>query len=248
MSAPKARILMLAGFAMFALVPISVVAEDGATIVALEIAHGREINARLQYLVFANHAEREGNGPVACLFRAVARAESVHAVNHAIVIERLGGTPDRRPESFVVRETAENLRAAIVTELREKDKVYRQFADYARAECLYEALASINYARCAEATHARLFAEALGTLNQASDSPRQGPASLAVAVSGPGVPNGFETLGSFFICSGDGSVFTSPVKRCPNCGTGGSRFWVMISPPLVPPALASSGAPAAISR
>lgn len=242
----NAGILMLAVFAMLALAEEGVVADDGATIVALEVAHGREFNARLQYLAFAGRAEREGNGPVAGLFRAVARAESVHAVSHEIVIERLGGRPDRSPVSFVVRETAENLRTAMATECRERDHVYPRFADYARAECLYDALASINYARYAEATHARLFAMALGALALASGPSRPGPVSPA----GPGrlAPGGFEVPMTFFICSGDGSVFVNPVKRCPNCGTGGSRFWVMTGQPAVSPALAGGGATTTLSR
>jgi rubrerythrin len=239
-------ILLLAGIAMLALAPGVAVAEDGATIVALETAYSREFNARLQYLAFANRAEREGNGPVACLFRAVARAESVHALRHEIVIEQLGGRLDRTPVSFVVRETAENLRTAIATELRERNRVYPRFAEYARAECLYEALASLNYAAYAEGTHARLFAEALGALNLAAGPARPGPVSAAG--SGQLASSGFEGPVSFFICSGDGSVFTDFVKRCPNCGTGSSHFWVMTSQPVVPPALASGGPSAGSSR
>lgn len=251
MRAPWTMTLLLAGIAFCVLVPAPASAEDGATIVALEMAHARECNARLQYLAFADRADREGYGPIATLFRAVARAESVHAVNHEIVINQLGGRLDWRPEPFVVRSTAENLRASVVTELNERSQVYPRFARYARAECLYDALATLNYACGAEATHARLFSEALGALELAAASPRASGARTALASTAVAELPRFDWLEhppTFYICSGDGSVFTSPVRRCPNCGTGGSKFWKMTGPPAVPPALAVVSAPVTLTK
>lgn len=251
MRAPWTMTLMLAGMMLCMLAPAPAIAEEGATVVALEIAHGRECNARLQYLAYADRADREGYGPIAGLFRAVARAESVHAVNHEIVIAQLGGRPQWRPEAFTVRGTAENLRASVVTELGERTTVYPRFAEYARAECLYDALASMNYACGAEATHARLFSEALAQLELASASPGVTAPMTALASTGGAQPSFLSWLElppTFYICSGDGSVFTSPVKRCPNCGTGGSRFWNMTGQPAVPPALAVVSEPVTLAK
>lgn len=213
MKAPWTMTLMLAGVALCALTPAPAIAEDGATIVALELAHGRECNARLQYLACADRADREGYGPIAGLFRAVARAESVHAVNHEIVIAQLGGRPQWRREAFTVRSTIENLRAAIVTELGERSKVYPRFAEYARAECLYDALASMNYACGAEATHARLFSEALATLELASASPGVRAPGTALASTGGAqqpFPGWLEFPPTFYICSGMGASSRAP--------------------------------------
>jgi rubrerythrin len=251
MKIPWTMALMPAGMVLCMLVPAPAIAEDGATIVALEIAHGRECNARLQYLAYADRADREGYGPIATLFRVVARAESVHAVNHEIVIAQLGGRPQWRAEVFTVRSTAENLRASVVTELGERSKLYPRFAEYARAECLYDALASMNYACGAEATHARFFSEALATLELASASPGT-TASTRMLASMGGTEQPFLSWlalpPTFYVCSGDGSVFASPVKRCPNCGTGGSKFWSMTGQPAVPPALAVVSEPVTLAK
>lgn len=251
MKAPWTMTLLAVGIALCAIAPAPAVAEDGATIVALEIAYGRECDARAQYLAYAQRAELEGFGPIAGLFRAVARAESVHAVNHEIVIAQLGGRAAWRPTPFIVRSTRENLRASVVTELGERAQVYPRFAEFARAECLYEALATMNYAGCAEATHARLFSMALAALELAA-APAGTSAATTVLASADGAASPFadwlRSSPTFHVCSGCGSVFTSPVRRCPNCGTGGSRFWKMTGPPAVPPALASVGDPVTLTR
>jgi rubrerythrin len=241
-------ILVLAGMVSGVLAPAAACAEDGATVVAVEMAYNREINSRLQYLAFAKRADREGLRPIAALFRAVARAESIHAVNHEIVLAQLGGRPDASPVPFVVRSTAENLLESIDNERVERLHVYPLFADYARAECKYEALASLNYAGGAEETHARLFAAAYASL-ELSAGP---PAPLVAVATTPGEAqytlDWLENPPTFYVCPGDGSVFTHAVKRCPNCGTSGSCFQKFTGPPAVPPALTSLSAPVTLTR
>ena len=189
-------------------------AEEGATYAALQIAYDREMNARSRDLAYAARAEREGHPGTGCMFTAVARAESVHAANHAVAIRRLGGVPRWQLASTVVRGTRENLRTAIDNERREHDAVYPRLAAFARAEFLYDALASLNYARSAEATHATLFAHALERL--ATQDP--GPPLLVLLVVGSLAPP--EPVSSCHVCLGDGSVYLQPMKRCPNCGSG----------------------------
>ncbi len=217
---------LLAAGAMIAGLADFVPAEDGQTFSALQIAYCREVDARLRYLDYAERAEVDGYASVACLFRAIASAESVHAVNQRVAIEHLGGDAVWTRTVFDVAETAENLRAAIATELDERDRVYRRFADYARAECLYDALASINYARGAEATHAKLFADALERLDRASAP--QPLVTVLLTISGFAGSPAF--LGACYVCMGDGSAFISPVKRCPNCGTGGGGIVTFACP------------------
>ena len=220
---PHHAITCLVSAALFSILagPSVLVAEEGMTFSALQVAYGRELDSRAQYLAFASRADLEGHASVACLFWAVARAESVHAARHAAAIEQLGGTPARRPVNPVVRGTAENLGTSIVLELEERHLVYRRFADYARDEYLSEALASFCYAQGAEATHEALFRVALGTLAREASPPRM------IASTSPGRAGLWDPSTSsptIFVCIGDGSVFSSPVRgACPNCGSGGSR-------------------------
>ncbi len=127
-------------------------------------AFNGESNAHARYLAFAAKADEEGYGKVASLFRAAARAEEVHASNHAKVIKAMGGTPKATVETPVVRTTAENLQAAIDGETYERDTMYPKFMAAARLGRYADAVESFNYAKTAEAEHARLYQEALDNL------------------------------------------------------------------------------------
>ena len=70
----------------------------GKTLVNLETAFNGESNAQARYLAFAKKADADGLPPVASLFRAAARAEEIHAANHAKVIRALGGVPQAQIE------------------------------------------------------------------------------------------------------------------------------------------------------
>ena len=216
-----------AGLMWWVMIPLllaaarSVRAEEGATYAAMQTAYSMEVNAKTRYLAFANRAEFEGQPTTACLFRAAARAESIHASNHALVIEQLQGTPKFSPGGLDVRGTAENLKSAIETEMQERGVVYPRYANYARAECLYEAVASCNYAGSAEATHERLFRMALSKLVMDALMER----GFILASFTPSAPPMRRPWGTrCFVCLGDGSLFTQLQKRCPNCGTGSDRI------------------------
>ena len=211
-----------AAFAALALTACGVgfaAAEDGITLAALKIAYGRECNSQLHYGAFASRAERDGMPAAALAFRAAAVAEGVHAALQSAQIEQLGAVPTWTIESVVIRSTEENLRQAITNETREYQSVYGQLVDQSRSECLYDALASLNYARGAEATHASLFVEVLQKLE-----PLETPPMLAAAVAT--FPNLAGEVGTaFYVCTGDGSVFTHPMHgSCPNCGSGKNSF------------------------
>ncbi len=132
----------------------------------LQTAFNGESNAHARYLAFANKAEQEGYGPVASLFRAAARAEEIHAANHAVVIKKMGGTPQAQIEKPDVRSTRENLQAAIKGEIYERDVMYPEFLKQARAEHNVDAIQTFNYAKSAEGEHARLYTESSGKLDQ----------------------------------------------------------------------------------
>lgn len=188
-------------------------AEEGATLAALKLAHAREVNAQWHYLAFASGARREEHPDIARLFMAIACAEEIHAANHRAQLERLGDVPAPRIESVVVRGTAENLARAIELERVEHAAVYRAFADFARKECDYEALASFNYARDAEGTHGAMFARALERLRERTARPRLLASLFPVADPGAAFP-------AIHVCRGCGSAFAAvPARSCPNCGT-----------------------------
>lgn len=132
----------------------------------LQTAFNGESNAHARYLAFATKAQEEGYGPVASLFRAAARAEEIHAANHAVVIKKLGGAPKATIEKPVVKSTRENLQAAIQGETYERDVMYPEFLKQARAERNVDAIQTFNYAKSAEAEHARLYTESSRKLDQ----------------------------------------------------------------------------------
>lgn len=217
---------LIAACAVAMLVPLAgtAFAEDDVTRSALEISYGREQNARAHYLAFAAGALREGEWGAAHLFRAAAGAESIHAARVAAVIEQLGGRPTWRIESVLVGGTQANLRHAIEQEKQECARVYPRFATYAREECLYEAAATFSYAGTAEGTHLARFREALEAF-EGRLPPQLARVAAAAAVEGPAA-----CAATLYLCTGDGSLFASPVGSCPNCGTGNSRVRAITAP------------------
>lgn len=161
----------------------------------LQTAFNGESNAHARYLEFAAKADQEGYGSVASLFRAAARAEEIHAANHAVVIRRMGGTPQANIEKPAVKSTAENLAVAIQGETYERDVMYPDFLKQARAERNLDAIQTFNYAKSAETEHARLYAEASSSLAQ---------------LKGAAV--------SYYVCTICGFTTTKlDFEKCPSC-------------------------------
>jgi rubrerythrin len=158
----KARFLFVVIFVTVA----SLMAVAGTTLDNLQTAYNGESNAHARYVAFAAKADAEGYAQVAALFRAAARAEEIHAANHAVVIKKLGGTPTSKLEKPVVKSTKENLEAAIKGETYERDTMYPEFLKEARASRNTDAIQTLNYAKTAEAEHARLYGEALNNLDK----------------------------------------------------------------------------------
>lgn len=201
-------------------------AEDGATLSALEIAYGREMNAHAHRLAFAAAAERDGHCEAAALFRASASAESIHAERLGAAIRQFDARPSWTLASVTVRGTADNLKACFERERDERERIYARFATYAREECLYDAAAVLEDVRLAGGTEVALFEGALARLER-----EEAPAVIAMASAQPidlvPVEN---CAATYTLCPGDGSLFTGPIaRRCPNCGTRGSCAIVLSS-------------------
>jgi len=121
---------------------------EGKTERNLIQAFAGESQANRKYLAFAKQAEKEGYHQVAKLFRAVAEAETIHALSHLNVVGKVG-------------TTAENLKAAIDGETFEFVEMYPPMIDLARREENKAALRSFTYANAVETVHATLYKEAL---------------------------------------------------------------------------------------
>ena len=152
------RLLRVVGLLSVLLFGLAALAST--TLENLQTAYNGESNAHARYLAFAKQADTEGYGQVAALFRAAARAEEVHASNHAVVIKKLGGTPTAKIDAQVVKSTKDNLQVAIKGETYEKDVMYPEFLKQARAEGNTDAIQTFNYAKTAEMGHAKLYTEA----------------------------------------------------------------------------------------
>jgi rubrerythrin len=134
------------------------------TLENLQAAFDGESNAHNKYLVFAKKAGEEGYGEVASLFRAAAKAEEIHASNHAVVIRKLGAEPKADIHAPEIKSTRENLAVAIAGEVYERDTMYPEFIAEAKAANNSDALRTFTYAIKTEAEHARLYTEALNKL------------------------------------------------------------------------------------
>lgn len=134
------------------------------TLENLQTAFNGETNANAKYLEYAKKADAEGFTKVASLYRAAARAEEIHAGNHAVVIRKMGGTPKSEVKLPEIKTTRENLEDSVKGETYERDTMYPEFLLEARNTNNKDALKTFNLAKTAEAEHAKLYAEALGNL------------------------------------------------------------------------------------
>jgi rubrerythrin len=178
-------------------------AATSKTLDNLQTAYNGESNAHARYLAFAEKADQEQYGEVASLFRAAAKAESIHAANHAAVIKKLGGTAEAKIDPPLVKSTQENLEAAIKGETHERDTMYPEFLKQARAEGKRESVRTLNLALMAETEHAKLYSQALNDLANHKNTKAK----------------------EYFVCTVCG--FTSPAmdfSKCPSCFSHKNKF------------------------
>ena len=117
----------------------------------LSAAFAGESQANRKYLFFAEKADEAGNPQIARLFRAAAKAETVHARNHLRV---LGG----------IKSDKDNLEAAVGGENYEFTEMYPGFIEQANKENNKAAAYSFDLANKVEQIHHELFQEALNNL------------------------------------------------------------------------------------
>jgi rubrerythrin len=124
-------------------------------------AYEGEVNAHAKYKAFAIKAEIEGLNRAASLFRAAARAEQIHANNHARVVRRLWGKAYAEIHPIRVRTTLENLKSALLGEQHEIDSLYPAFLEEANMRWDTIAARSFTWAMESEKSHAKLYSNAI---------------------------------------------------------------------------------------
>ena len=127
-------------------------AASAATLANLQKAYEGESNDSNRYSLFAQKAEQEGEKQAARLFKAAAKAESIHAAKHVKTIAALGvKVAEMKLEAVTPVSTKDNLQAAIKGESLERDSMYPGFIKQAETEGLKAAVTSFTYAVKAEA-------------------------------------------------------------------------------------------------
>jgi rubrerythrin len=114
------------------------------TLENLMSAFAGESQANRKYLAFAAKAEKEGFANIARVLKAIAEAETVHALKHLEVAGKIG-------------TTLENLEKAIDGEKYEYSIMYPEFIETAKEEQQDKALKSFEFANEAEKVHGRTF-------------------------------------------------------------------------------------------
>jgi rubrerythrin len=189
----------------------AVAAENSITVQNLLTAFEGESNAHAKYTAFAVKADADGQHGAASLFRAAARAEQIHAANHARVIKQLSGEAQCEIHAVEVKTTLENLKAALSGEQYEIDTMYPGFLAEATARNSTAAIRTFTGALEAEKTHARLYGEAIALLVGGKKDTWIGAAR------------------DFYVCPvcGYTSETEEEHERCPVCNCPWERFEIV---------------------
>ncbi len=156
----------------------------------LQDAFAGESQANRKYIAFARKADADGLPGVARLFRAAAEAETVHALAHLKV---MGG----------VKDTAENIQAAIEGEGYEFLTMYPEFIAAAKAEGNKAAVESFENAMVVEKLHHEMYLHALSAISAGKDLKHS----------------------KYFVCLICGNtVADGAPDRCPICGNPKAGF------------------------
>ncbi|EEG77941.1 rubrerythrin family protein [Dethiobacter alkaliphilus] len=123
-------------------------------------AFAGESQANRKYLAFAIKAEKEGYNNIGRIFRAIAEAETIHALKHLEVAGKVGST-------------LENLEEAVQGEHYEYSTMYPEFIETAKEENQQKALKSFEYANEAEKVHGKTFSNLKAEVSEGKDIAEQ---------------------------------------------------------------------------
>ncbi|KJR49064.1 Rubrerythrin [Desulfosporosinus sp. I2] len=116
-------------------------------------AFAGESQANRKYIAYSKKAEADGKKNAAKLFKAASDAETIHALKHFEVADK-------------IKSTVENLNDAVNGENHEYQSMYPEFLKAAQEEGNQAAVRTFTYALKAEEVHAKLYKEALDNLEQ----------------------------------------------------------------------------------
>ena len=116
-------------------------------------AFAGESQANRKYIAYSKKAEADGKKNAAKLFKAASDAETIHALKHFEVADK-------------IKSTVENLNDAVNGENHEYQSMYPEFLKAAQEEGNQAAVRTFTYALKAEEVHAKLYKEALANLEQ----------------------------------------------------------------------------------
>jgi len=177
------------------------------TISNLKAAFEGESTASAKYAAYAKKAKKEGFVKVAALFEAASKSESIHAKNHAAVLEQLGDAAPKVTPKFEVKSTKENLEDAVKGEGYEVATMYPGFIKSSDEGNVTLASISFGYAYKTEQKHLVLYKNALEQLNNEKE----------------------KTLASeYYICPTCGNTYDNAApKRCGISMTSKDRFMLI---------------------
>ncbi len=159
---------------------------ESKTMQDLMEAFAGEAQANRKYTAYAKKAEKDGKTNAAKLFRAAADAETIHALKHFEVAGK-------------VLSTVDNLKDAVEGETHEYESMYPEFLKDAQAEGNKAAILGFTYAMKAEQVHAKLYQEALDTIDSDEEV-------------------------SFYLCPVCGNIEKAVPDKCSICGVPGKMF------------------------
>ena len=137
---------------------------DATTIENLKIAITGESNASAKYALISDMALNLEQNGISAMFAAASFAENIHVQNHTTVLNELGKTIEVIAEPEISDCLFENIQHAIDGEVYEFTEMYPPMIEQAQKETLMDAVKAFTYAKKAEETHARLYAETLELL------------------------------------------------------------------------------------
>jgi len=146
-------------------------------------AFAGESQANRKYLAYSKQAEKEGRLNAAKLFKAASDAETLHALKHFEVAGKIS-------------DTAANLKDAVGGETHEYKDMYPDFVKLAVEEGNKAAQKSFEFAMKAEEVHARLYQEALDSIEDSEEV-------------------------FYYLCPVCGNIEKSVPEKCSICGVPG---------------------------
>jgi rubrerythrin len=175
------------------------------TIANLKAAYKGESTASAKYAAYAEQARKEGLLPIAIMFTATSKSESIHAANHKVVLVRLGQKVDAVTPEFTVKTTKENLEDAAKGESYEITTMYPGFIATAKEEGVTDGAKSMRWALDTEKNHLSIY-------NKAIDALKAGKTGTLTKL--------------YWVCPKCGNTFdvAKPAKECPLCGTASSKY------------------------